>query len=59
MSTFYIGNLCGTQTYSKSLEGAAAFDLDHTLSGAEESLESSLGGASNYSDVPSCSGDVL
>lgn len=59
MSTFDIGNLCGTQTYSCTVEGAAAFDLDHTLSGAEETLESSLGGASNYSNVPSCTGDVL
>ncbi|GET37331.1 hypothetical protein [Microseira wollei] len=59
MSTFDIGNLCGTQAYSGSLDGAAAFDLYCTLSGAEVTLESSLGGASNYSNVPSCSGDIL
>lgn len=59
MFTFDLGNLCGTQTYTKSLEGAAAFDIYHTLSGAEATLESSLGGASNYSNLPSCGGDVL
>jgi hypothetical protein len=58
MSTFDIGNLCGTQTYSPTVEGAAAFGVYATLSGGE-SLGSSLGGSSNYSELPSCRGDVL
>ncbi len=54
MYSFEIDNLCGTQTDSHTLEGAAAFDVYNTLNGG-----SSLSGASNYSALPSCSGDLL
>lgn len=50
-------NLCGTQTYSATVDGVVAFDVDGvvafdiyiTLIGVE-----TLGGSSHYSDLPSC-----